>query len=365
MRIVIIGSNGQVAAEVALLLASRPKVELRPLVRSRSGSAFLRYHGVPVQHGSVTDPEFAGNALAGADVVANFALAGGTPAAALAENEHIIRATFEHSAPAATIVFFSTLAIRGSFDDKGRRRRTAYGDLKLRNERLVARLAKSAGRKAYILRLGHVAGPHQGITALCREELMSPPVVLPDLKRLSNVIHTATIADALIAIGTGRAGEPGRYDLVNVPQWTWRQVYEKEAAELELVPRFHELAAPGVPRLRLFPRLQEMAFGAIKNLGLRNSLTRVIAILPSSSNEVLRAEYLVDRARSEIAALRQASSVRNPAVLWPALKVRTLRGLTRTEDLFAANAFPIGGVAVASWPADLGSEARAESFVRP
>jgi nucleoside-diphosphate-sugar epimerase len=361
MRMVIVGSNGQVAAEVTLLLTSRPEVELWPLVRSRSGSAFLRYHGVPVQHGSITDPEFAGKALAGADVVANFALAGGTPAAALTENQHIIRATFAHSAPAATVVFFSTLAVRGSFDENGRRHRSAYGDLKLRNERLVARLAKSAGRKAYILRLGHVAGLHQSITALCREEIRSPPVVLPEPERLSNVTHTVTIADALIAIGAGLVDQPGRYDLVNVPQWTWRQVYEKEAAELDLVPRFHQLAAQAMPRLRLFPRLQEMTFGAIKNFGLRNSLTRLIAILPSSSNEVLRAEYLVDRARSEIAALRQPRSVRNPAVFWPALKVHTLGGLTRTEELFAANAFPIGRGAVAPWPADLGNEAQAKS----
>src|SRR5260370_31003808 len=133
MRIVIVGSNGQVAAEVALLLASRPEVELRPLVRWRSGSAFLRHHGVPVQHGSITDPEFGANALAGADLIANFALAGGTPAGALKENQEIIRATFAYSAPTATNVFFSTLAVHGSFHENGRRHRSADGDLKLRN----------------------------------------------------------------------------------------------------------------------------------------------------------------------------------------------------------------------------------------
>jgi nucleoside-diphosphate-sugar epimerase len=359
MRIVIVGSNGQVAAEVALLLASRPEVELRPLVRSRGGSAFLRHQGVSVQHGSITDPEFGADALAGADLVANFALAGGTPADALKENQEIIRATFAYSAPTATNVFFSTLAVHGSFDEKGRRHRSVYGDLKLRNERLVSRLAKASRRKAYILRLGHVAGAYQGMTALCREEITSPPVVLPDPERLSNVTHTVTIADALIAIGTGRVSEPGRYDLVNVPQWTWRQVYEKEAVELERVARFHEPAAQATTPLRV--RSKELAFGAIHSLGLRNSLTRVLAILPSSSNDALRAEYLVGRARSEIAALLQTYSIRNPAVLWPAINVRPLGGLTRTDALFTTNAFRVIRNAVTRWPADLDNQARVKS----
>jgi hypothetical protein len=211
------------------------------------------------------------------------------------------------------------------------------------------------------LRLGHVAGAYQGITAICRAEITSPPIVLPDPERLSNVTHTFTIADALIAIGAGRANETGRYDLVNVPQWTWRQIYEKEATELELVPWFHETAAQATPRLQMLQNLKELAVGAVHSLGLRNSLMRLLAILPSSSNEVLRAEYRVDRARSEIAALRQMRSIRNPAVLWPAINVCTLGGLTRTVDLFAANAFPIIRNAVARWPSDLDSEARLES----
>jgi hypothetical protein len=184
---------------------------------------------------------------------------------------------------------------------------------------------------------------------------------LPDPERLSNVTHTVTIADALIAIGAGRVNEPGRYDLVNVPQWTWRQVYEKEAAELELVARFHEPAAQAALRLRLLQRSKELAFGAIHSLGLRNSLTRLLAILPSSSNEALRAEYLAGRARSEIAALLQTHSIRNPAVLWPAINVRTLGGLTRTDALFTTNAFRAGRNAVTRWPADLDSEARVQS----
>jgi hypothetical protein len=40
------------------------------------------------------------------------------------------------------------------------------------------------------------------------------------------------IAEALLAISQGRAGPPGRYDLVNEPQWTWRDVYCHEAAAL-------------------------------------------------------------------------------------------------------------------------------------
>ena len=91
MRIVILGGNGQVAAEVALMLANIRGIDVRPVARSKGGSAFLRFHGVSVIHGSITDLRQARLIQEGADVIANFALASGTPAAAFALNEKIIR----------------------------------------------------------------------------------------------------------------------------------------------------------------------------------------------------------------------------------------------------------------------------------
>jgi nucleoside-diphosphate-sugar epimerase len=353
MRIAIIGSNGQVAAEVVLLLSTQPDVDLVPVVRSRSGSVFLRYKGVPVFHGSITDQNQALSALKGADVIANFALAGGTPFAALKQNEEIIRATFEHSPASATIVFYSTLSVHGQDYENGRSKVTSYGKLKLRNEMLMTRLAKKLGRKAYVLRLGHVAGTYQNITQLWRKEFHVPPVIMPDPERHSNVTHTVTIADALLAISSGRAGPPGLYDLVNMPQWTWRDIYEKEAKDLGVELELETADVNLASRLHIGTRIKEILFGTINQLGLRERLMRMSTNMPGAVNDVMKAEYYVNRARNEIAALQQTTVIRNSAGFWPALDIHALEGLKPTRELFDSNAFPMEHRHITRWPADL------------
>lgn len=360
MRIAFIGSNGQVASEVILLLSTQADVELMPLVRSRGGSAFLRYEGVPVIHCQITDRARAVSVLNSADVIANFALAGGTPSVALKRNEEIIRATFDYSPSFATVVFFSTLAVHGAIE-QGRSRKSAYSNLKLNNERLVVSLARALGRKAYSLRLGHVAGVYQKSTHLCREEILNPPVVMPDPDRHSNVTHTVTIADALLAIGSGRAGPPGRYDLVNVPQWTWREVYEREADELGVELKLETLDTQPAQRLRPGVRTMEIVFGTIRRLGLRERLTRIAAGLPGSVNDVMIAEHYVNRVRSEIAALHRPPALRNPAAFWPALEIHSLEGLQFTRDLFSSSAFPMEHRRITRWPADLTEQSSLEA----
>jgi nucleoside-diphosphate-sugar epimerase len=353
MRIAIVGAGGQVGAEVVLMLANAGGLELRPIVRTRAGSAFLRYRGVPVLHAGITDKASAQRCLAGCTLVVNFALAGGTPSESRRVNEAIIRATFEYSDPSATVLFLSTLAVHGTFDGRGRAHRTAYGDLKLNNERLVQSLAQRRQQAAYILRLGHVAGVYQGLTQLCRTEIMSPPIVMPDADRASNVVHTATIADAILAISNAKSGPPGLYDLVNVPQWTWREVYEREASELgaKLPLDIHRsVRNPAGTRWR---RLVRGIVGRGKGKNARDALSRMMHLLPTSLEKRVRAEYYVDRARSEIAALTRPSEPRNSATLWPELNVQTLPGLRLTKEILDTDTFSTVDHGRIRWPADL------------
>lgn len=337
-RIAIIGSNGQVASDVVLHLSALEEMQLVPVARSPGGSAFLRSRGISCVHGSITDPTFAKSVLTGCDVIANFALASGNPAAALKTNEDIIRSIFDHSGQAAKLVFFSTLAVAGTYDPYGRWIQNAYGKMKLSNERLFARLVKQRCRVGYTLRLGHVAGPHQNISQAMRQELCSGPIVLPDPDRDSNVTHTITIAEALLAIATGLAGPPGRYDLLDVPQWTWRQVYEKEAEFLAVASPldFQEISLVRYNRRK---GLNEMVFSAIGSLGLRDRSTWFLTYLPQLLNERIKAAHALARARTEIASLTPSALPRNHAVFWPAMEVHPLCGLTRTEELFAARTF--------------------------
>jgi nucleoside-diphosphate-sugar epimerase len=355
MRIIVIGANGQVGAEVTLMLANAPGIDVRPIVRSRSGSAFLRYHGVPVMHGNISDPEQSKRLLEGGDIIANFALALGTPAASLKQNEQIVTQMFEGSPESSTIVFFSTLAVLGLDGISSGRSRTMYSKLKLRNERQVQVLARKSRRRAYVLRLGHVAGVYQNINQMWRAEIEAGPVRLVEPERRSNVTFTETIADALCAIGEGRAGPPGLYDLVNQPQWSWRGIYTHEAERLgvRLVilpprsPNETDRAATATVSLK------GMMLAMISRLGLREKALKLASELPDTLNESLKAEHYVSRARAEIAELSQLPPIRNSAQLWPAINGNHLTGLRETMSLLVDKVFVTDRGGAMRWPADL------------
>ena len=352
MRIAVIGANGQVGAEVSLLLARQAGVEVRAVSRTRNGSAFLRYAGLSVAHGEISDPARAPALLKEADVIANFALAIGTPAASLANNAKIVTRIFECAPPGATIVFFSTLAVNNRGDGAGGMR-SPYEKSKLKTEKLALDLAAKMDRKLYILRLGHVAGELQNIVSIWRDELKSQPIRIPDPDRDSNVTYTAAIAEALVAIAEGRAGPPGRYDLVNTPQWTWRQIYEHEAAKMGLPVSFKTLnpiadnARPGV-----LARLKGLARAIAGQPRVRQMLERVLALLPVEFNERAKATYSVGRMRAEIADLSPPATVRNSAALWIGLPVRLLDGARPTVELLRLPEFQFTDQVGPRWPAD-------------
>jgi nucleoside-diphosphate-sugar epimerase len=348
MRVVILGANGQVGAETCLKLASISGIDLVPVSRTRNGSAYLRSKGVAVWHG---DPAYEAKARAmfkGADIVVNLALANGVGRAGRIANEAIIASTIKFSPENAKVIFFSTLAVRGVWDGQGKRSQNAYGDLKQSNEHFFARLARKTGRGVWTLRLGHVCGTLQGLSHALQDEIRLGPVSLPDLNRASNTIYVASICEAIMAVGEGRSSPPGRYDLVNSPQWSWRQVYEHEAALTGGPVSFDALGPPLASR----QSIKSLVFTAISRLGIRSALDRALPLLPGTTAEQIRADFMVSRAAGEIAALMPQQSVSNSAALWPALDIVPLDGVRPTAmlfDIFADMKAPQG----AKWPSSL------------
>ncbi len=341
VRIVLLGGNGQVAAEVALRLAHEPGIDVRPVARTRGGSAFLRLNGIEVWHGDVSRPDEARAMLEGADVVANFALASGSPHEASVRNRTIIEQSVCASPPGATIVFLSTLAVHGEYDLKGHRRRSYYGQMKLANERQVRRLARRAKRRAYILRLGHVIGAYQGMTEVIRSEILDPPVQLPFPERLSNVTATVTIADALVAIAENRVADAGTYDLVNLPNWTWREVYAYEAQQIGW-PLVSSRPSSRCEQSRsLLSMLISHVARSAGPTRIRELTLEALGWLPASVAASAKATYATVRARREIAELVSMRSVTNSALLWPAIKVKRLPGLQETRKLLDASSTSI------------------------
>lgn len=352
MKIVLLGANGQVASEVALLLHGRLGLEVVPVSRTRSGSAFLRSRGVPVLHGAITDRDQARKMLMGADVVANFALATGLGRSIVDANHAIIQASVDHSERSARIVFFSTLAIHGSFGPRGDRSSSAYGDLKLRNEKYFARAVARSGNPGFILRLGHVCGEEQNITHLIRSEVAQGDVLLADPERSSNTTQVVAIAEALLAIAEGRANPPGRYDLVNEPQWTWRQVYEYEAALAGRPLTIRRVEYAESQRQPLFRRGVSTVLTAVDRLGIRSVLERALPFLPTGMVRRIKANHSIKAAREEIAALVEPEISANAASWWPALGVRPLPGVRVTKQLIDEGIFS-QTPAASPWPPDL------------
>lgn len=304
-------------------------------------------------HGSVTDGACGRAMLAGADVIANFALAAGDGRSRVRANNSVIKAIVDGADPTARIVFFSTQAVNGEYGRSGELVTSAYGDIKRRNEQYFSRLTTKSRSRGWVLRLGHVCGEEQNITHIIRAEIAAGEVWIPDPSRLSNTTHVVAIAEALIAIGEGRSAEPGVYDLVNEPQWTWREVYEREAALTLQKLSLHQLSTTTPPkRESLTRRVESLAFSAVQRFGVRSAIERVLVKASSRCVTKVRASHSVDQVRREVSLLSRATPTSNSATWWPPLVLRNLSGVRNTnclinDEVFQANRFS------APWPEDL------------
>jgi nucleoside-diphosphate-sugar epimerase len=339
-KIAILGANGQVGAELCVLLSQVASVDLVPVCRNRTGSAFLRWTGIRCRHGRPASAEDAGFLLADCDVVLNSALASGSPADMRRTEDAIVRNAFRYSRPGATVIHFSTQSVYGDArPGKLMRWRSLYGRAKLATERRVRSEAKRSGKSAYVLRLGHVGGMLQEISNNIRREIREDRVLLPEIDVPSNLVYTMTIVDALLAIIRGDVA-PGCYDLMNVPQWTWRAVYEFEAASSG-----HELHPSIVPVARSNSNLLSAARAAtraVSNIaagsGVRQLVGSALAHLPPSVSARGQAWWYCKRARNELAALEIS---RSPAehLSWVPNGTRFIPKLQRTADLLAADPY--------------------------
>jgi nucleoside-diphosphate-sugar epimerase len=286
------------------MLASRKDIELVPICRNYSGSAFLRWHGVACRHGRVADPADAPRLLGDCDVIVNSSLATGAPSQIRRIEDRIVQSIFKYSKDSATIIHFSTQSVYG---DPGPNRwvrwRNPYGRVKLATERQV-RLQSSRTRKpAFILRLGHVCGTLQEISSTIRASIRAQSVYLPVNNRSSNTVYTAAIIGAIAQIIAGGA-RPATYDLMNTPRWTWREVYEYEAAVcgFPLAPQIVESPSPSW-QSAIITTVARSAGRLATARPVRDLFAKLFAYVPESMNARAMAWWYARRARTEIAAL--------------------------------------------------------------
>jgi nucleoside-diphosphate-sugar epimerase len=355
-RVAIIGANGQVGAEVCLILSKHRDIELVPICRNRLGSAFLRSRGIACRHGLAADHKQASLLLGDCDVIVNLALASGSLREASDANRNLINNSIEFSTRSAKILYFSTVSVYGTPEPRALVRwKNAYARGKLRGEALARKAGRRARKVVYTLRLGHVCGDLQNITHLIREDVAGGTVRLPDPDRKSNVVYTATIAESILKAATGELGPPGVYDVLNRPQWTWREVYDHEARVCGVSVAIENLSAGESSHHRsAAPELLRHLMGlATSNAVVREYLMQMLQWLSPRFNQRVQSLYYVNRAALEIASLRKPPNG-GDAAKWREVGWSFLSCLSRTAELLSNEQFQCGSNAMRiDWAADL------------
>ena len=305
LKLAILGANGQVGAELCLMLAGHEDLTLIPVCRNRSGSAFLRWKGIACRHGRVADPFDAPRLLADCDVVVNCSLATGTPAEIRRIENNIVRNAFAHSKPGATIIHFSTQSVYGDARaHRWIRWRNPYGRAKLATERSVVAAQRRYKKPAYILRLGHVCGALQDISNTIRTQIKSDAVLLPAPDRSSNTVYTAAIVGAVLQIVQGES-EPGTYDLMNSPRWTWKEVYEYEGVACGVQFSPTHVHTSGGSAVHALLHIGVKLAGSLTSIQwVRDTLSKLFAHVPDAANARAQAWWYKRRAKTEIGALQ-------------------------------------------------------------
>jgi len=326
-RVAILGANGQVGSEISLRLRNVEGIEVVPIARNVSGSAFLRLNGMECRHGRVSDPEAARSLIDDCDVVVNFALSNtGIPRIDRETNRQIVRSVVASAKPGAPIIFASTImvyapAMKFWFPD-------SYGMEKLIAEKIFRRLCRASHHPAFVFRLGHVMGELQNITRKIRSQIRNGRVALPHQGlRASNTVFTATVVEVITQIAKA-AATPGTYDLMTVPQWTWVEVYKYYAAQLGLplqLVHAKQVRDPTSDSYSTSGAMRRLLGYLSNHHGLTERLTFFLAFLPQSVNQRMYLRYLQTRALTEINALRQREMVDVCVDDWRELRVRTFR----------------------------------------
>lgn len=303
----IVGANGKVGTEVTLLLGCMEGVTVAPVVRSEYAGALLRQSGVVPR---VVGPESPmAEALADCDLVADFSLSpGGVMQERRARTAERVHHLVASTNPKARFAFMSsTMAFGmgpGDRTHKPRRiGRTAYSVEKRRSERDAVKSAAARGIDAFVLRLGEVHGDMQPVTADYVDAVRAGAVRLKMSRHVaSNVVTCFTVANALRNIARG-VEVPGRYTLVEQPDWTWEQVFNWVAASSQLAtPVFEELAGDATSAAdRAGRALDRVPRWALQVVTRNKELITANLPLPAWLEYRLKIRYLARKAAAEVA----------------------------------------------------------------
>ena len=238
MKIALIGANGKLGTELCFLLKNEVE-EIKPIVRNKLGTVFLKFHGFNCSIGDIHEREDAEKNLSDVDTVlissyATDPFTGSQTRSSKLINEKLIKNSVNYSKENATIIYFSTMrAFSHKLDPNTANfwTKPAYDKEKKHLEHILFSECKERKKRGFALRIGYVFSKNQPKTRKVIEELSKRKVIAQvNPEKKSNVVHTPTIKNAILKCLDIKI-KPGMYSVVNNPQWTWKDVFEYYKSE--------------------------------------------------------------------------------------------------------------------------------------
>jgi len=242
VKILILGGNSQVGAEVALYLKTRAGIDLTCAVRSEYSSALFRVAGIKYKVIDYKNSELLKETMGTSDVVVEFAY----PAGQLVEIQNTIRgnftAVFRAMAPGSKFVNMSSIMAFGMPGNSSVLKdyflpRTSYGLIKRKSERIASDLGKQFGISVYNFRLGQVHGLLQSVSQefinnLAGNEFSTNGTAAS----ISNTVFASSVGEAVLGCAFGEI-KPDLYTVVSSPQWSLEELFDYYRSRYQLTGR--------------------------------------------------------------------------------------------------------------------------------
>ena len=234
-------SDAMLEMELCLLLREEG-LEIVPIIQSEIGSAAIVSKGFPYRIADMTIEEDAADVLSDIDVVVFLKEATpnaphGQPKVAREINQKVVDNLVKYSKRSSSIIYISSISAWG-----GKLASKYQHDLLVREKRFIEKRVKRKctvwnrkyknQKRAYILRVGHVMGMMQKQTNELEKLLGKEGRIYIDAdgNLESNVAHIMIVIRAIVMCQNEEI-KPGKYTVVNSPQWSWKEVIEYYAPE--------------------------------------------------------------------------------------------------------------------------------------
>lgn len=342
LTIGIVGGNSPVGTELSFLL-TRTGAEVIPVVRNELAAAFFENHGFSPRIAAVTTTSEADRALEELDTVVIAARATVTENTSVHSAKRINRQIAHNCvrfAPSdATVVYLSTVDAYGEEIYDYDPAPTFITRDKRRGEEIVRKECKESVRNGYALRLGHVFGANQEWTEMIREAVSGeePVYVAGESHRPSNVLHTSTLAEAILLSSSDDGPESGLYACTNEPQWTWAEVFDHYSPE-ETDVRF--IGDQALSNDSIAGELSNVMVRTIQPYMLK--ALPLLEYFPDEAYHRLKPFYLNNVAANELSELFERRTLDNRIFRLRPAPGPQFPGLSRTETLLEGEA-PLDG----------------------